>query len=174
MGDLIDDLLALSRLGRREMTRAPIDMEALVQEAYDEVGRARDTDVDTFDLGALPDASADRSMIRHVLTNLLSNALKFTRTEEEARIEVRGERQDGECVYVVRDNGVGFESDRAEELFGVFQRAHDENDFEGTGVGLAIVERILRRHDGRVWAESEEGEGASFFFALPAADAESA
>jgi K+-sensing histidine kinase KdpD len=174
MGDLIDDLLALSRLGRREMTRAPIDMEALVQEAYDEVARARDTDVDTFDLGALPDASADRSMIRHVLTNLLSNALKFTRTEEEARIEVRGERQDGECVYVVRDNGVGFESDRAEELFGVFQRAHDENDFEGTGVGLAIVERILRRHDGRVWAESEEGEGASFFFALPAADAEPA
>jgi len=168
MGTLIDDLLTLSRLGRREMTRAPIDMEALVQETVDELRRARPEGTgDVFDLGPLPDAAGDRSMIRHVLSNLLSNALKFTRTEETPRIEVRGERQDGECVYVVRDNGVGFDSDQADELFGVFQRAHDEDDFEGTGVGLAIVERILRRHDGRVWAEGADGEGASFFFALP-------
>jgi light-regulated signal transduction histidine kinase (bacteriophytochrome) len=168
MGTLIDDLLTLSRLGRREMTRAPIDMEALLQETVDELRRARPEGTDdVFDLGPLPDAAGDRSMIRHVLSNLLSNALKFTRTEETPRIEVRGERQDGECVYVVRDNGVGFDSGQADELFGVFQRAHDEDDFEGTGVGLAIVERILRRHDGRVWAEGADGEGASFFFALP-------
>ncbi|MFB6230197.1 MAG: GAF domain-containing protein [Salinibacter sp.] len=173
MGDLIDDLLTLSRLGRREMNRMPIDMEALVQEAYDDLCRARSMEHVTFELGALPDAPGDRSMIRHALTNLLSNAVKFTQTVDAPRIEVRGELRDGECVYVVRDNGVGLDPDEAEGLFGVFQRGPEAEEFEGTGVGLAIVERILRRHDGRVWAEGAEGEGASFFFALPRSGAES-
>ncbi len=172
MGDLIDDLLTLSRLGRHEINRVPIDMEALVQETLDELRRTHSMEAVTVDLGPLPDATADRSMIRHVLTNLLSNAVKFTQAENCPRIELRGEARDDECVYVVRDNGVGFDPEQEDELFGVFQRAHDEDDFEGTGVGLAIVDRILRRHDGRVWADGAEGEGASFFFALPPSDPE--
>jgi len=167
MSTLIDDLLTLSRLGRHDMTRTTIDMGTLAQEALDEVRRAHDAAAVSFDRDSLPDAVGDRSLLRHVFSNLLANAIKFTRTESAPRVEVRGERRDDECVYVVRDNGVGFASGRADELFGVFQRAHDEDNFEGTGVGLAIVERIVRRHDGRVWAEGAEGEGASFFFTLP-------
>jgi len=170
MGTLIDDLLTLSRLGRREMNRVPIDMEALAREAYEELNRARPTDNVSFEVEALPDAMGDRSMIRHVLTNLLSNALKFTQNEASPRIEVRAETRDGVPAYVVCDNGVGFPAEKAEELFGVFQRGHDEDAFEGTGVGLAIVERILRRHDGEVWADGAEDEGAAFYFALPDAD----
>jgi light-regulated signal transduction histidine kinase (bacteriophytochrome) len=171
MGTLIDDLLTLSRLGRREMNRVPVDMEALAREAYEELNRARPTDNVSFEVEALPDAMGDRSMIRHVLTNLLSNALKFTQNETSPRIEVRAETRDGVPAYVVRDNGVGFPAEKADDLFGVFQRGHDEDAFEGTGVGLAIVERILRRHDGRVWADGAEGEGAAFYFALPDGEA---
>jgi PAS domain S-box-containing protein len=172
MGTLIDDLLTLSRLGRHEMNRVTIDMEALAQETIDEVRRAHATEAVTFDLAALPAAAGDRSMIRHVFSNLLANAVKFTQTESDPRIEVRGEVRDGKRVFVVRDNGVGFDPDRADALFGVFERAHEADDFEGTGVGLAIVDRIVRRHNGRVWAEGKEGEGASFFFALPSPDTE--
>ena len=167
MSDLIDDLLTLSRLGRRELNVVSIDMEALAREAYDELIRAHPDANATFEVGALPDALGDRSMIRHVLTNLLSNALKFTRTEASPRIEVRAEEREGRPVYVVRDNGVGFNNEKADELFGVFQRSHGADEFEGTGVGLAVVERIIRRHGGEVSAEGEEGEGATFFFTLP-------
>ena len=167
MGDLIDDLLALSRLGRREMNCVPIEMEALVQEAYDELERTRPTADVTLEIGALPRVVGDRSMMRHVVSNLLANALKFSREEEAPRVEVGGEVRGDDVVFFVRDNGVGFDMEFADKLFGVFERLHDEDSFEGTGVGLAIVERILRRHDGRVWAEGTEGEGATFFFALP-------
>ena len=173
MGTLIDDLLTLSRLGRHEMNHVRIDVEALAQEAIDEVRRAHATAAVTFDLASLPDATGDRSMLRHVFSNLLSNAVKFTQNEEAPRIEVCGEVRDDERVYAVHDNGVGFDPGRAKELFGVFERAHAADDFEGTGVGLAIVERIVRRHDGRAWAEGREGEGASFFFALPPPEAAS-
>jgi PAS domain S-box-containing protein len=172
MGDLIDDLLTLSRLGRREMHAVPVDMEALAQEAYDELARAHPDADAAFEVGSLPQAVGDRSMIRHVLTNLLSNALKFTQDEASPRIEVRATEHDGTPVYVVRDNGVGFDEAEADELFGVFQRGHEADAFEGTGVGLAVVERIVRRHDGEVWAEGEAGEGASFFFTLPRSDTE--
>jgi light-regulated signal transduction histidine kinase (bacteriophytochrome) len=104
-------------------------------------------------------------MIRQVLINLLSNALKFTRDEETPRIEIGAEDRGDEIVYVVRDNGVGFSMEYADKLFGVFERLHD--DFEGTGVGLAVVERIIRRHDGRVWAEGTPGQGATIYFTLP-------
>jgi light-regulated signal transduction histidine kinase (bacteriophytochrome) len=125
-------------------------MEALVQEAYDELARTRpETDI-TLEVAALPDAVGDRSMIRYALANLLSNALKFTRNEASPRIDARAEEHDGTPVYVVRDNGVGFDEDEANELFGVFQRSHEEDEFEGTGVGLAVVERIVQRHDGEV------------------------
>ena len=115
----------------------------------------------------LPAAHADRAMLQRVLVNLLSNALKFTRDEETPRITVSAHMSDdGETIYAVRDNGVGFNMDYADKLFGVFQRLHDEDAFEGTGIGLAIVERTIRRHDGRIWAESTVGEGATFYFTL--------
>jgi len=172
MGDLIDDLLTLSRLGRRNLTRAPTDMEALVHDTVGELRRAHpEIAADAFVLSPLPDAQADRSMIRHVLTNLLSNALKFTRPVDAPQIEVRGERQTKRCVYGVVDNGVGFDPDQADELFGVFQRGHADDEFEGTGVGLAVVDRIVRRHGGEAWADGAKGDGASFFFTLPPAEA---
>jgi signal transduction histidine kinase len=172
MGDLIDDLLTLSRLGRRDLTRAPTNMEALVHDTVGELRRAHpEIAADAFVLSPLPNAQADRSMIRHVLTNLLSNALKFTRPVDAPQIEVRGERQAKRCVYGVVDNGVGFDPNQADELFGVFQRGHADDEFEGTGVGLAVVDRIVRRHGGETWADGAKGDGASFFFTLPPAEA---
>jgi len=166
MGDQIDDLLTLSRVGRREMNRVSVDVDALAREAFDELRRARPAAADvSLEVQALPDAYADRSMLRHVFTNLLSNALKFTQQEDAPRIEVGAETQDEAVVYFVRDNGIGFDPDRADEMFGVFERLHE--DVEGTGVGLALVERILRRHEGEVWAEGREGTGATIFFTLP-------
>jgi len=171
MGALIDDLLALSRLGRREMTVERIDMEALARDAYDELQRSRPTSESevTFELHSLPPARGDRLMIRHVLTNLFSNALKFTRREDAPRVEVKGERKNGKHVYAVRDNGVGFDESYAEKMFGVFERLHSEDEFGGTGVGLALVERIVQRHGGEVWAEGGEGSGATMYFVLPPA-----
>ena len=169
MGDQIDDLLTLSRVGRREINRVPIDVAVLAQEAFDELQRAqpeRTADI-AFEVQALPDAEGDRSMLRHVFSNLLSNAVKFVQREEDPRIEVGSEARDDDPVYYVRDNGVGFDPDHADEMFGVFQRLHDNKDFEGTGVGLALVERVLRRHDGEVWAEGEKGEGTTIYFTLP-------
>jgi len=169
MGDQIDDLLTLSRVGRREMNRVSVDVEALAREAFEDLCRARpEAEEVAFEVQALPAAHADRSMLRHVFTNLLSNALKFTRQEEQPCIEVGGRTQDGTDVYFVRDNGVGFDPDRADDMFDVFERLHE--DVDGTGVGLALVERVIRRHKGEVWAEGAEGEGATVFFALPRPD----
>ena len=168
MGTLIDDLLTLSRLGRCDMERKPLDMEALVREAYDDLCRTTGhADGVSFTVHDLPEAVGDPSMMHQVMANLLSNAVKFTRREETPRIEVRGSVVDGAAVFSVHDNGVGFDMDYADKLFGVFERLHDEDDFEGTGVGLAIVDRVLRRHDGQVWAESAEGEGTTVYFSLP-------
>lgn len=168
MGDLIDDLLTLSRLGRREMNRGRIDMNEVAEEVHEELCRSDPNAGDvSCEIQPLPDALGDRTMIRQVLTNLLSNALKFTRGEESPHIEVGAEDREEETVYFVRDNGVGFDMEYADKLFGVFQRLHDEEAFEGTGVGLAIVERIVKRHDGTVWGTGTEGEGATLFFTLP-------
>ena len=169
MGDQIDDLLTLSRVGRREINRVPIDVAALARDAFDELQRAqpeRTADI-AFEVQALSDAEGDRSMLRHVFSNLLSNAVKFVQREDDPRIEVGSEARDDGPVYYVRDNGVGFDPEYTDEMFGVFQRLHDNDDFEGTGVGLALVERVLRRHGGEVWAEGEEGEGATIYFTLP-------
>ncbi len=171
MGTLIDDLLTLSRLGRCDMERKPLDMEVLAREAYEDLCRAiGHADGISFTVHHLPRAIGDPSMIHQVMANLLSNAVKFTQNEETPRIEVRGDERDGEVVFSVRDNGVGFDMDYADKLFGVFERLHDEDDFEGTGVGLAIVDRVVRRHDGQVWAESKKGEGTAVYFSLPYAN----
>jgi len=173
MGRLIDDLLALSRLSRRDMTQTTVDVARLARDAYDDVRHSRPEPCSgtTFEVCPLPPAYADRSMLRQVFQNLLANAVKFSAQEEAPRIEVGGERQNGSVAYYVRDNGVGFDGDYADKLFGVFERLHDEEEFEGTGVGLAIVERVIQRHGGEVWAEGAEGEGATIYFTLPHPDA---
>jgi PAS domain S-box-containing protein len=169
MGRLIDDLLHFSRLGRTELEKSRVDVGALVQEVVDELRRVEPERRVTVTLGALPAALADGSMIRQVLVNLIGNAWKFTRAREDAAIEVGCDHVGGEVVYFVRDNGAGFEMEYAGKLFGVFQRLHRKEDFEGTGVGLAIVQRIVQRHGGRVWAEGAVGRGATFYFTLAAA-----
>jgi len=168
MGQLIDDLLSFSRTGRAEMAREPVALAALVQEAITELApEAAGRDVG-WDVAALPSVTGDRTLLRAVLVNLLANALKFTRPRETAEIEVGwkpGER--GEIVVFVRDNGVGFDPAYTDKLFGVFQRLHRVEEFEGTGIGLANVRRIIARHGGRTWAEGAVDRGATFYFSLP-------
>jgi len=167
MGQLIDDLLALSRLGRQDMRTVPIDMEERVSSVVEELLRIHDdADAVTIDIEALPGATGDPAMVRTILTNLISNSLKFSREEDAPRIVVGADVQDGTPVYYVRDNGAGFDMAYADKLFGVFQRLHDDEDFEGTGVGLAIVHRAIARHGGSIRAESTVGEGATFYFTL--------
>jgi PAS domain S-box-containing protein len=167
MGQLIDDLLAFSRLGRKEMYSSNIDMKALVVSVLNELIKEGDRERIDFKIARLPSARADSSLMRQVWVNLLSNALKFTSKKERAVIEVGSKSGTEEVTYYVHDSGAGFDMEYANKLFGVFQRLHSESEFEGTGVGLAIVQRIIRRHDGRVWAEGEIDKGATFYFALP-------
>ena len=167
MGRLIDDLLAFSRLGRREPAKLPLDMAGLAREVADELGRQGRARIE---LGELPSAPADRSLMRQVWTNLIGNALKYSGKRADPRVEIGGRQEGSENVYWVRDNGVGFDMRYAAKLFGVFQRLHRSDEFEGTGVGLATVQRVVARHGGRVWAESKLGEGACFAFSLPRGD----
>ncbi len=163
MGQLIDDLLAFSRLSRQQMASAAVDLAALAEAHFRGAEKPEKGRRIEFKVGALPAALGDPSMLRQVLQNLLANAIKFTRTRPRARIELSGRMENGETVYQVRDNGVGFDMAYADKLFGVFQRLHDSTEFEGTGVGLAIVQRIVLRHGGRIWAESS-AKGATFYF----------
>jgi len=167
MGVLIDDLLTLSRVGRRTFEKSKVDMDKLAKIVFDEVKAAIPKRGIQFNINSLPSAYGDRGMIHQVFFNLMSNAVKFTRTREEAVIEVGGWSEEGENIYYVRDNGVGFDMQYTEKLFGAFQRLHSELEFEGTGIGLAIVQRIIHRHGGRVWAEGKVNEGATFYFSLP-------
>jgi PAS domain S-box-containing protein len=167
MGRLIDDLLRLSRLGRTGLSRSKLDMGSLVREVLAEIRMAERDREFIAEIGELPPAHADITMIRQLLANLLSNAVKFTRNKESARIEVDSFDTLGERIYYVKDNGVGFDMKYYNKLFGVFQRLVSDSQFEGTGAGLAIVERIVQRHGGRVWAEGKLGEGATFYFVLP-------
>ncbi len=173
MGQLIDDLLTFSRLGRQQLFESQIDMEAMVKVVFAE--QAALTPERKISLAVLPapPACGDKAMIRQVLTNLISNAIKFTRAREEARIEF-GFLPGPEATagaYYVKDNGVGFDMQYVGKLFGVFQRLHSVSEFEGTGVGLALVYRIITRHGGRVWAEGQVDQGASFYFTLPEKEA---
>lgn len=167
MGQLITDLLSFSRMGRTELAMSSLDMEDLVRNVWDKLSVLREGRDITLDIGRLPVAHGDLATIREVLVNLLSNAVKFTRTREHAIVNVSGREENGETVYTVRDNGVGFDMVYEDRLFNVFQRLHSVEDFEGTGIGLALVKRIVLRHGGRVRAESKPGEGAAFSFSLP-------
>ncbi len=168
MGQLIDDLLAFSRMGRQEMTHSDIDMAGLARAVCEELRTATPERTHLqFTVNTLPPARGDRSTIYQVFANLLSNAVKFTRPRETAIIEVGGRAEEGETVYYARDNGVGFDMQYVNKLFGVFSRLHSVEEFEGTGVGLALVQRIIHRHGGRVWAEGKGNEGATFYFTLP-------
>lgn len=167
MAELIDDLLNFSRTSRQEMTTQSIDMTVLVREVFHEVRSAAAQRTIVLHLANLPPARGDRALIRQVLFNLLSNAVKFTAARAEAVIDVTGAVEHGEGIYCVKDNGAGFDMQFADKLFGVFQRLHRADDFEGTGIGLAIVKRIITRHGGRVWAEAAVDAGASFYFTLP-------
>ncbi len=168
MGQLIDDILQFSRTGRLEITLSDIDMEGLVREVYEELKSSfAGTGQVEIEIAPLPPLRGDRAMMRRVFVNLLSNALKFSRDRDPARISVGADRTDEGIVYHVKDNGVGFDMRYADKLFGVFQRLHGEIEFEGTGIGLAIVKRIVSRHGGRVWAESAVGQGATLYFSIP-------
>ncbi len=167
MGQLIDDLLTLSRLGRKDMKLASLDLEELARTVVKEITALYPDRKLNIEIQPLPRARADHTMLRQVLMNLLQNAVKFTRTRQAALIEVSGWEEQDRHVYRIKDNGVGFDMAYADKLFGVFQRLHREKEFEGTGVGLAIVQRLIHRHGGQVWAEGKPGEGASFYFSLP-------
>jgi len=167
MGQLIDDLLAFSRMGRRDMAGQPLDMDAMAKGVADELRAAEPQRAIEFIFAALPDASGDAAMLRQVWVNLLSNAVKFTRHRQIAHIEVGGHTESGESIFWVKDDGAGFDMQYADKLFGVFQRLHRQDEFEGTGVGLAIAQRILHRHNGRIWGEGKPDAGATFQFALP-------
>ncbi|HEX8962122.1 MAG TPA: ATP-binding protein [Rhodocyclaceae bacterium] len=169
MGRLIDDMLAFSRMSRREMAATSVDMAALAGEVAEELQAAAPGRALRFGIADLPPAQGDRDMLRQVFVNLLSNAAKFTRTREPAVIEVGGRQTVEGSEYYVKDNGVGFDMKYVAKLFGVFERLHAQKDYEGTGIGLAIVKRIVGRHGGHVWAEGKEGEGAMFHFFLPRA-----
>ncbi|HET7831488.1 MAG TPA: ATP-binding protein [Gallionella sp.] len=166
MEQLIEDILQFSRAGRLEINVTEVDMEALAHAVLEELGSASGGKLQVT-IGHLPSAQGDRAMLRQVLVNLLSNALKFSRNKEEPRIEMIGSVAQGEAVFFVKDNGAGFNMQYVDKLFGVFQRLHTVDEFEGTGIGLAIVKRIITRHGGRVWAEGKVNEGATFYFALP-------
>jgi PAS domain S-box-containing protein len=167
MGQLIDDLLVFSRLGRQEISPSDIKMAELAKGVFEEIKPPANERNVQFNMKTLPLAEGDRSMMKQVFANLLSNAIKFTRSREMAIIEIGGTNDGAENVYYVKDNGVGFDMQYVGKLFGVFQRLHSTEEFEGTGVGLAIVQRIIHRHGGRVWAKGKVGEGATFYFTLP-------
>jgi PAS domain S-box-containing protein len=167
MGTLIDDLLKFSKNSMQQLTVAPIDMTSLTEEIVGTLFSRKLDAIPEFRIAELPQAKGDRPMIAQVLENLLSNAVKFSRKAQKPVIEVGSIADDRESVYFVKDNGIGFDMKYIGAIFGVFQRLHGSDVFEGTGVGLAIVEQVITKHGGRVWAESKPGEGATFYFSLP-------
>jgi len=166
MGRLIDDLLAFSRLSQQPLRKERVDQEALVRTVLQALQMEQKDRQFDLDVGELPAVEADPRLLRQVWVNLISNALKYTRTRDRAMIRIGSEKKNGTPVYFVQDNGVGFDMRYANKLFGVFQRLHRAEDYEGTGVGLAIVHRIVARHGGEVWAKAVKNQGATFYFTL--------
>ena len=166
-GTLVDNLLAFSRMGRTTIHPVPIDMNSLTREVVrDAMSDANGRSID-WKIGDLPEVEGDLMMMRQAMSNLASNAVKYTRPRAEAVVEIVAEAKGGEVIFFVKDNGIGFDMRYADKLFGVFQRLHRMEDFEGTGIGLANVRRIMSRHGGRTWGEGEVDRGATFSFALP-------
>ena len=170
MGHLIDDLLEFSRLGRQNLETDNVDMASLAREALRDILSSRDGTPPAVSIEALPAIRGDRRMLRLTWLNLLDNAIKYAGGMAQPRITVAAEENAHEVVYHVRDNGIGFDMQYYDKLFGVFQRLHSNAEYPGTGVGLAIAQRVVARHGGRIWAQSTPGQGATFFFALPAAE----
>ena len=168
MGQLIDDLLAFSQLGRQVMAKSSVSMAEVVRDAIASLGGQSAGRQVSFKVGELAPCEGDPALLKQVWVNLLSNALKYTRTRPEALIEIDSHEESGETVYRVKDNGAGFDMRCVDKLFNVFQRLHPKEEYEGSGVGLAIVARIVERHGGRAWARSEPGRGAEFLFTLGA------
>ena len=168
MGKLIDDLLLFSRMGRTEMRQQRFELAELVEESICQLKSEINGRNILWKRGPLPTVQADPALVRQVLINLLSIAIKYTRPRDPATIEIGCTSETAEeMVVFVRDNGVGFDMNYSDKLFGVFQRLHADDEFEGTGIGLANVRRIIARHGGRTWAEGKVGEGATFYFSLP-------
>ena len=167
MGKLIDDLLHFSRAGRLSLNVSDIDMERLVKKVAEELLCEEPDRIKRLTIHPLPDVRGDESMIKQVWVNLLSNAFKFSGKVENPKIEIFGEKKEDGVTFWVRDNGAGFDPRYMNKLFGVFQRLHTEDEFKGTGVGLALVQRIIHKHGGKVWAESEFHQGATFYFSIP-------
>ena len=166
MGELIDDLLALSRIGRATIQTQRVDMVNMVKSVYYELTSEEERKNFVFQVGSLPSANVDPTLIRQVWINLIGNAIKFSSKKETINIEINAKQEEGETIYFIQDYGAGFDMQYADKLFGVFQRLHSTKEFDGTGVGLAIVQRIINRHGGRVWAEGKVNQGATFYFSL--------
>ena len=167
MGQLIDDLLSFSRLVRSDIKYSEIEMEKLANLVIADIQSHYPNLAIKFELKAIPKATGDTNMIRQVWINLISNAVKYSSLKEQIKIQIDATQNENELIYFIKDNGVGFDMKYSNKLFGVFQRLHNKKEFEGTGVGLAIVQRIIHRHNGRVWANSKIGQGATFYFSLP-------
>jgi len=167
MGTLIDNLLQFSRTGRQEMRLAYLDMNIIVLEVLETINLDNHERNIQWQIDKLPHVYCDHALMRLVWTNLLSNAVKFTSTREKAIIEINVLDEKEEFVFAIHDNGVGFDMQYAQKLFGVFQRMHPSDEFEGTGIGLANVHNIILRHGGRTWAQAELDKGASFYFSIP-------
>jgi PAS domain S-box-containing protein len=166
MGNLIDDLLAFSRTGRKEALLSLTDMQSLVYGAINELCQNEKAKTEIFTLTKLPPAQCDMQLMRQVWLNLISNAIKYSSKKQKPEVEIGATENDNEIIYYVKDNGAGFDMQYADKLFGVFQRLHSQKEFEGNGVGLALVQRIITKHGGRVWAEAELDKGATFYFTL--------
>ena len=167
-GELIDGLLNFSRVGRQALAKGPVNVTALAESVVAELRQTQGSVAVEVVLSPLPPASGDAALLRHVLVNLIGNAFKFSAKRAHPKIEIGAQQNGSDVAYYVRDNGVGFDMQYAGKLFGVFQRLHRPDEFEGTGVGLALAQRIVQRHGGRIWAEGKVNEGATFFFTLSA------
>lgn len=168
MNDLINDLLEFSRSGKLEIKAVRVDMNELVQEAYNEIDKQEIKSRTSFNVHPLPIVQADPVLMKQVFINLLSNALKYSASRERPEIEVGAKLENNHVTFYIKDNGVGFDPGQSGRLFNVFQRLHSDSEYEGTGVGLAIVRSVVSRHGGKVWAEAQPGKGAIFYFTLPA------
>ncbi|HEY3913988.1 MAG TPA: ATP-binding protein, partial [Verrucomicrobiae bacterium] len=167
MAQLIEGLLSLARLERQSLSIQPFSLRKLIREVFEEKRQEWEGAQIELRLGDLPDCSADPVLLRQALVNLLSNAIKFTRGKQEAVIEAGSNLEGNERVYFIRDNGIGFDMRHAQKLFVAFHRLHSNEQFKGTGIGLSIVQQVINRHGGRIWAQAEPNNGATFYFTLP-------